>query len=267
MAGDTIAPKDIWDALEKAGASAVQAAGLIGNAVQESALDPEAVNPGPPKQVGLWQWNLADYPAAAQLLTGNRPHDMLAQVQYLSHTGGIKAASGTTVAETAGNFAANYERCTTCQQGGAQYAARIASAKTIASYAASGDWPASTGTATDQATLTAADTAEQVKGQKECAWSIGWGGIPGTSIWNWLFTGSGGNAGSGEVCLVRKTQIRALLGIGLVGAGTVMMMIGLGWTLQATGALSGVVAVLGKATPGPAAAVASAAVPAAARGS
>ena len=57
-----------------------------------------------------------------------------------------------------------------------------------------------------------------------CAWSIGWGGIPGTSIWNDVF-GNGGNVGSGEVCLLSKTALRSLVGVVMMtGAGALLAL-------------------------------------------
>lgn len=59
--------------------------------------------------------------------------------------------------------------------------------------------------------------------QADCAWSIGWGGIPGTSWLQDLF-GSGGNVGSGEVCLFSKSEARGLVGAGfLVGGGLIVL--------------------------------------------
>jgi hypothetical protein len=56
-----------------------------------------------------------------------------------------------------------------------------------------------------------------------CAWLIGWGGLPGTSWLNDIF-GSGGNVGSGSVCLISKTQTRALIGTGLLLGGMLLVL-------------------------------------------
>src|SRR6202035_5478932 len=85
-----------------------------------------------------------------------------------------------------------------------------------------GSWPASKGQATATATLTAAQQAAQSQGQKSCAWSVGWGGIPGSSWLTWLVGGSG-DVGAGEICLLSKGQARALIGSGLLGGGLVVM--------------------------------------------
>src|ERR1700727_1896856 len=228
-------PKYIWDVLLKGGASAVQAAGLMGNGISESGLDPEVINPGGPQDgVGLWQWQTTDYPDVP-MPTGDRARDIVDQVNFLIRTGGLQAASGTTVQETAGNFAANYERCKECAPGGAQYDARRAQAATVAGWAASGSWPTKSGQATTTATLTAAQQAQQDTAQASCAWSVGWGGIPGTSWLGDLF-GSGGNVGSGEVCLLSKSQARAMAGVALLGAGGMLALIGVNWMLAAAAA-------------------------------
>jgi hypothetical protein len=84
--------------------------------------------------------------------------------------------------------------------------------------------------AVDQAQVTAS-----AEGQKSCAWSVGWGGIPDTSFLSGLF-GSSGNLGSGEVCLLSKSQARALIGVGMVWAGGVLMLVGVNWMLIAAAA-------------------------------
>ena len=73
-----------------------------------------------------------------------------------------------------------------------------------------------------------------------CAWSIGWGGIPGTSIWNDIF-GSGGNLGAGEVCLLTKSGLRGVAGVafmlfGIVGfAAPGVLLIAAGVFARASG--------------------------------
>jgi hypothetical protein len=236
-------PKYIWDALLKAGASAVQAAGIMGNMISESGFNPEIINPGGPQDgVGLIQWQTTDYPDVP-MPTGDRARDIRDQVNFLIRTGGLQAASGTTVQETAGNFAANYERCAECAPGGAQYDARRAQAATVAGWAASGSWPTKSGQATTTATLTAAQQAQQDTAQASCAWSVGWGGIPGTSWLGDLF-GSGGNVGSGEVCLLPKSQARAMAGVALLVAGSYIILQGAG-IIAATAGLAAAARVQG----------------------
>jgi hypothetical protein len=231
-----VTPKNIWDALESAGASAVQAAGIMGNAIHESDLNPEAraVDSNGYYSNGLWQFNEESYPDSGELVTGSPVRDLTAQVNYLMQHGGLQAASGTTVSETASNFAANFERCQGCEDGGSQNAARVASAATVAGWASGGSWPASAGTASDTAELTSAQVAESGAAQAECAWSIGWGGIPDTSWLQRLFSlgGSSGNYGAGEVCLLSKSQARALIGAWMLLGGAAIGLAGVAWIVK-----------------------------------
>ncbi|HWM96722.1 MAG TPA: phage tail tip lysozyme [Streptosporangiaceae bacterium] len=226
-----VTPKQIWDALEKAGASSVQAAGIMGNMIAESALDPEVKNASS-GATGLVQWNPADYDTSG-LVTGDPQHDMQTQINFLARTGGFKAASGTTVKETASNFSAKYERCAGCQEGGSSNAARQANAATVAGWASAGSWPKTSGGATDTAVLTSAQVAAQTQAQKACLWSVGWGGIPDTSWFNSLFGGGSGNVASGEVCLLSKSQARSLMGVALIWGGTAIILIGVNWVIIA----------------------------------
>jgi hypothetical protein len=241
MAGVT--PRDIWETLEKAGASAVQAAGIMGNAIAESSLNPEAraMDSNGAYSNGLWQFNEASYPDSRELVTGNPARDLISQVNYLFAHGGLQAASGSTVAETAGNFAASFERCQGCQSGGSQYNQRQANAAMVSNWAGTASWPASSGTASDTAQLTAAQAGEQKKAEQSCLWEIGWGGIPGTSWLNRIYglfgTSSGhGNVASGSVCLMSRAQGRAIAGTALLVTGGVVMGWGLRLVLLAAGA-------------------------------
>lgn len=227
-----VTPKDIWDELTSAGASAVQAAGLMGNAIHESGLNPEAnaTDSNGFKSYGLWQWNEQSYPNASQLVTGRPEHDLKTQVTFLTHTGGLQAASGSTVSETASNFAAKYERCQGCQAGGAQNDARAASAATVAGWAANDQWPSSAGSASQTAILTSASAAEASSAQKECLWSVGWGPIGSGSFWAKAFSpvlGVASAASAGELCIVRKSQVRAIVGLGLLSGGIILTMAGI----------------------------------------
>jgi hypothetical protein len=229
MAG--VSPLQIWTALLKAGASVIQAAGIMGNMIAESSLNPEAVQQGVSDPgYGLVQWEASSYPTAPSLVTGNPAADLAAQIQLLTSTGGFQAASGSTVAETAGNFAANYERCDGCESGGSQFSQRITNAEQVAGWASSGSWPATSAQGSTTAVLTSAQISESNAAQADCLWSIGWGGIPGTSWLSDLF-GGGGNVGGGEVCIFSKSEARAMAGIFLMVAGVVIMAFGAGGLL------------------------------------
>lgn len=213
----TVTPKDIWDTLEAAGASSVQAAAIMGNMIMESRLNPESAGTDTNGQTsyGLVQWNAASYPSAHSLVTGHPMADMVAQIRFLAQTGGFKAASGTTVAQAASSFASKYERCASCAQGGQQNTARQAQAQTVAGWAQQDNWPASLGSASDTATLTA---AQQAQGSAECAWMIG-GNIPIIPFGIYSQTVSG--------CVLSKSQLRAGEGVALMIGGALVLFAGL----------------------------------------
>jgi hypothetical protein len=127
---------DIYHELTGAGASTVQALGIMANMINESGFNPEAVG-DQGTSFGLVQQH-GNY---SYLVTGNPQADMKRQITALKQLGGFAAASGNTPAEAAGNFAANYEKCKGCQPGGAQYNGRVANAATVVQYFKSGKWP------------------------------------------------------------------------------------------------------------------------------
>jgi hypothetical protein len=125
--------KAIYNALRSGGASPIQAVGIIANAMNESSLDPEVRvrDTNGAFSNGLFQFNEASYPNSGSLVTGNRQNDIDAQVRYLIQVGGLRAASGSTPDMVAGNFAANFEKCTECAVGGAQYNSRVGNVPTV----------------------------------------------------------------------------------------------------------------------------------------
>ena len=207
MAGVT--PKQIYQALLSAGASTTQAIGIMANMMAESSLNPEAINRADPNggSFGLVQQNGSSY---SSLVTGNPSADMNQQIKVLAHNGGFAAASGSTGATAAGNFAANYERCQGCQPGGAQYSTRVANANTVAGWVSSGSWPTSAGSAASsasggagtQATLTSYNTASCLVG-----------------------TG-GGILGFGSVCIFTKSEARAFIGAMVLGVSVTVGIVG-----------------------------------------
>jgi hypothetical protein len=153
MAGG-VSVGEIYHELINAGASTVEALGIMANMINESGFNPEAVG-DQGTSFGLVQQH-GNY---SHLVTGNPQQDMIRQIATLKSLGGFKAASGNTPGEAAGNFAANYERCVGCQPGGAQYNGRVANAATVVGYFKSGKWPqvgggANPGNTTQQASLT-----------------------------------------------------------------------------------------------------------------
>lgn len=151
LVAGNVSTKDIWDALINAGASSAQAAGIMGNMQYESSFNVEtglgghAIDSNGYPVYGLVSWNAASYPNASALVTGNPAQDLINQVKFLVQSGGLRAASGSTAAQTGGNFAANYEKCQGCQAGGSQYNMRSSAAVSIFSDAQSGKWPSGSG--------------------------------------------------------------------------------------------------------------------------
>lgn len=84
---------------------------------------------------------------------------------------------------------------------------------------------------TGDAALTAATAAAGAPTgtDSNCAWGIGFGGIPGGSFLAGIFgtTGLGTSISSGEVCIVSKPQVRGLVGVGLLGLGLLIIVNGL----------------------------------------
>jgi hypothetical protein len=203
MAGG-VTPFQIYTALVKAGASTVQAIGIMANMMNESDLNVEtgaggsAIDSNGFPVYGLVSWNTASYPSASQLVTGNPARDLTAQANYLKSTGGFAAASGATPSEAAGSFASKYEKCGGCQPGGAQYNSRVANATTISQWQVSGSWPKSAGSA-------AAGSG---------AGGAGGGTGPGCLLANPFSVQLPliGNVSAGPSCLFSTSQARALIG-------------------------------------------------------
>lgn len=201
MAGG-VSPLQIYQALLKAGASTVQAVGVMANMINESSLNVETgaggtvIDSNGFPVYGLVSWNTSSYPSASQLVTGNPAADLTAQANFLKSTGAFQAASGATPSEAAGNFAANYERCGGCQPGGAQYNSRVANATTVSGWLVSGKWPQSAGSAAGAAGAAAGGTG------------------PGCLLANPFSVQLPliGNVSAGPSCLFSTSQARALIG-------------------------------------------------------
>lgn len=213
MAGQQPSPFQLWQALEQAGATAVQAAGILGNWIAESRLNPEEhiTDSNGFDSYGLAQWNADSYPNAASLVTGDPAADAVAQIRFFFQTVPQSALQGSTPQQVAANIAQNYERCQGCASGGSQNTTRQANAATVAGWAAANNWPASLGEAADTAALTSAGQAQQ---SSTCLWKIG-----GANIIGPLSVPS--------VCVFSKTQGRALAAGSLLGAGALVAAVGL----------------------------------------
>jgi Phage tail lysozyme len=240
MAGVT--PRQIYQALTGAGASTTQAIGIMANGIAESGLNPEAIG-DQGTSFGTWQQHGAGY---AGLVTGNPQADLAAQVKVVAQNGGFAAATGSNAGEAAGNFAANYERCTTCQPGQASYNARVANAATVAGWVSSGKWPASAGSASSAGGSSSAGGATSTATSAtsaDCAWG---------------FSGLGGGVGPVQlpqlnICLIKKSTLRHAAGGALMTAGGTVAMFGVillaAFAFRASGAARTAAQVAGTFTP------------------
>lgn len=235
-------PQAIYTALLAAGFSTAQAVGAMANAMNESRLNPETPAGDGGHSFGLWQFNDGSYPDAPHP-TGNCARDIALAVGYLkTHVSGA-ALAGHTGAEVAGNFAANFERCVGCQQGGSQWSQRVANAATVEGWISSGKWPTASGGG--------------VSGGGGGSGSSGSGGTStGNVLTSTIAPGTcviGMNIPvAGSFCLLSKGQARGTLGVLLMIAGGVLLLPGL-LVLAAAG--------LEKTGAGPAAAKAAGVVP------
>ena len=198
-----VTPKQIYQALIAAGASTTQAIGIMANMIAESGLNPEAVG-DQGTSFGLVQQHGAQY---AGLVTGNPAADMNAQIKVLAANGGFAAANGANGAAAAGNFSANYERCTTCQPGQASYNQRVANAATVAGWVSSGSWPTSSGSAT--ASAQGGGSGSNSK-DPTCAWGFS-GSLVVTSL---------------NICVIKKATIRHIVGGMLLLSGSSVLLAG-----------------------------------------
>ena len=199
----SVTPKQIYQALIASGASTTQAIGIMSNMLAESGLNPEAVG-DQGTSFGLVQQHGAQY---AGLVTGNPTADMNAQIKVVAANGGFANANGANGAAAAGNFSANYERCTTCQAGQASYNQRVSNAATVAGWVSSGNWPTSAGSATASAS---GGGSTSNSSDPTCAWGFS-GSLIVTSV---------------NICVVKKTTIRHIVGGLLLGSGGLVLLVG-----------------------------------------
>lgn len=226
-----LSPQTLWTALINAGATPIQAAAAMGNALFESGLDPEAhaMDTNGKVSYGLWQENGKS--GNNTLVTGNTAKDMVAQINFMIQRGGLKAASGTTVSEAASNFAAHYEVCQGCQAGGSQNAKRVAQALAYYAMAQSSSWTQSSGLGSavggalgggSSGSSGSTDLAAAV--DNTCAWSISSPKVLGV--------------GGTPYCIFHKVGVRQLIAVGLfIGSfaiGALGVLVLLAYGLQVT---------------------------------
>ncbi len=203
-----VTPKQVYQALTGAGASTIQAIGIMANAINESGLNPEAVG-DQGTSFGFVQQHGPQY---ASLVTGNPQQDLTGQVKTVARNGGFAAAQGGNAGEAAGNFAANYEKCVGCQPGGAQYNQRVANAATVAGWVSSGKWPASAGSPAG-----AAGTGTPAAGGSTASQCLI--GFAGASV---PLLGT-----VGQQCFLSKSEARALIGGALMAGSAFTALVGL----------------------------------------
>jgi hypothetical protein len=198
-------PRDVYNALIKAGFSTVQAIGAMANGIAESGLNAETrvIDSNGYYSDGIWQFNEQSYPNASSLVTGHCGADITAQVGFLkAHISG-NALAGSTPAQVAGNFAQYFERCQQCQPGGGSYAQRVANAGVVAGWVSSGKWPASAGSGfTSSGSSSATSTTGSGSADPTCAWALGTINLHVTSV--------------GGGCLIHKSTIRHMVGGALI---------------------------------------------------
>jgi hypothetical protein len=135
-----LTPQDVYNQLLAAGASTTQAGGILANSINESNISPEAIG-----DQGTSFGFVQEHGNYGYLVTGNAATDIAAQINLLKSQGAFASASGSSIADAAGNFAANFEKCVGCQPGGAQYSSRVANASTVQNWISGGKWPQSAG--------------------------------------------------------------------------------------------------------------------------
>lgn len=225
----------VYQALLKNGYSTVQAIGIMANMWHESGINPEssAMDSNGYRSVGLVSFNTApgNFPNAGSMLTGNPNADINSQTRYLAQIAGPRsaAAAGSSDAQVAGNWAANFERCQGCQPGGSQYNARAQFASTVAGWASAGHWTVSSGTPGTGGSTGGSATGSGTGGGAP-AGGTGTTGTQTTAtdahcLWSLGVVG----------CVITKAQARAIVGGLLLASGLVIGIVGLNMLLKAAG--------------------------------
>jgi tail lysozyme len=210
-------PKGIYTALIAAGFSTTQAIGAMANGMAESSLNPEAnvVDSNGYRSYGIWQFNAQSYPNASGLVTGNCSADINAQVGLLKASVSGQALAGSTPGQVASNFAQYFERCQTCQPGGASNVQRVANAGVVAGWVSSGSWPTSASGLSGSSSSSSAAAGGEGSAATGSACLIQ---FPGVTI---------PVAGSiGSFCIFSKGEARALIGGMLLFAGGGLFVVG-----------------------------------------
>jgi hypothetical protein len=217
-----VTPREIYQLLLNAGFSSVQAAGIMGNMIHESSLNPES---GGTDSNGYWaggliSWNSAGYTNARSLVTGNPQADVRAQIKYLvTSTNGLKQGlAGSTPYQVGANFAEHVEVCATCGPKGGPNGTfdRAASAATVYKAAQSGNWGLVSSSAIPAGGSSPGSGSSPAGGTGSNA-----GGGTGACL---ISFPSLGPIGGG--CIFGKSSARALIGGLMMGGGMVVGLAG-----------------------------------------
>lgn len=167
------------------GFTPAQAAGIVGNLIQESNVDPESIQSGGPGR-GIAQWSEGGR-WIPSLMTGNPKVDLQAQLNYIdqelqSNPGyGLAALKkAQTPVQAAQIFGSDYERY-------GIIGARLKYAKDVANDASTGNWPQSTsGSLTSTGSSGSGSQSAQLTSAGGDIWgaiksAMGLGFVPGVS--------------------------------------------------------------------------------------
>jgi Phage tail lysozyme len=132
-AGVSAGAATVYQALRHAGLTAVQAAGIMGNIVNESGyrVEVSALDTNNAYSYGLVQWNAASHPNARSYVTGNIAHDLATQIASIVGSAKSIGLTSSSPAAAASQWASQFEGCVGCQPGGSQNSQRQANAEAI----------------------------------------------------------------------------------------------------------------------------------------
>src|SRR5215472_3829601 len=206
-----LTPQDVYNQLLAAGASTTQAGGILANSINESNISPEAVG-----DQGTSFGFVQEHGNYGYLVTGNPSADIAAQINLLKSQGAFASASGSTIADAAGNFAANFEKCVGCQPGGAQYSSRVANATTVQNWISGGKCPQSAGSGSSGGSPTATTAGITIPGLGTIP---GIGSLSPSSIASGFINGILNATGLGSVKDLMERAGLLILGFALVIIG------------------------------------------------
>ena len=206
------------------GLTPAQSAGVVGNLISESGVQPNGANGDGGIAHGIAQWHPDRWGPLAAWAQGQGldPNSLTGQLAMLWHelntseTGALAGLRSTsTPSAAASSFAGLYERCAGCASGGGSVPGRIANALSVFSGSSTtgstsaGSTAGGLGDGTDGNVLTASDSSNP------CVFNL-----PGVTL-PIIGTNLGGN------CLIHQSQLRALAGGAILVAGGIVVLAGL----------------------------------------